>query len=57
MLGLNKLTGMQGLAAGLQAKDIGNGDVGMLIVGGGEIDLMSSCEEEGVNGGDGCHRD
>ena len=37
---------MQRLAASLKAKDICNGEGDMLIVGGGEIDMMGSSEEE-----------
>ena len=37
---------MQRLAASVKAKDICNGEGDMLIVGGGEIDMMGSSEEE-----------
>ena len=47
-LGQNKLDKIQRLAASLKAKDICNGEGDMLIVGGGEIDMMGSSDEESV---------
>ena len=37
---------IQRLAASLKAKDICNGEGDMLIVGGGEIDMMGSSDED-----------